>query len=303
MRKFLSFFLECIKEAYHDSLAISVSWNGLWGPPLLWYILRRQGYSMILPSELDFYAVVSIFMFLGVTWITVIITRFILAPSRLFYREKERADDLKLKVDSLRIREVEALEALAASQIKQTEERRLQRKQSEINNDPLRRAFYEKRFEQYKLGETFEEETLDHIVFWIANRSAFGRWQDAYSLRHDGHPRGEYTKIHSAVSSLQIAAETGELLICGRQSGQIKMEPISPDFWRNVAGLDVKNDIHTIWKVYVIHRSFRSGESIEFPTYSLLQSDMKRVRELWPEQDTDLDAQTDILLAEHLNNG
>ena len=81
------------------------------------------------------------------------------------------------------------------------------------------------------------------------------------------------------------------------------MEPISPDFWRNVAGLGVKNDLHMIWKVYVIRRSFRSGESIEFPTYSLLQSDMKRVRELWPENDTELDAKTNTLLAEHHNNG
>jgi hypothetical protein len=76
---------------------------------------------------------------------------------------------------------------------------------------------------------------------------------------------------------------------------------ISRFFWRNVAALGVQNDAHTIWKVYVLRRSFQSEESVELPTYSLLQSDMKRVRELWPEHDTDLDAKTNMLLAENPN--
>jgi hypothetical protein len=79
---------------------------------------------------------------------------FIFASYRVWRAERLKVISLEGEIDAspLRIREIEAQEAQPAALRDQTEELRLHRAQREKENDPLIKAFFEKRLEQYKKG-------------------------------------------------------------------------------------------------------------------------------------------------------
>jgi hypothetical protein len=80
MRRAISFYWECFKEAFTGSFSLANTWFGLWGPVLVWLLLKWWGYTMTLPEHLDAYAILVVLAFLGSTWIGTIIVRFFNAP-------------------------------------------------------------------------------------------------------------------------------------------------------------------------------------------------------------------------------
>jgi hypothetical protein len=56
---------------------------------------------LTLPDRLDAYAIELLFAFLGATWIGLLIVRFLLAPSKLFWEQHDKAHNLQIQLATL----------------------------------------------------------------------------------------------------------------------------------------------------------------------------------------------------------
>jgi hypothetical protein len=195
--------------------------------------------------------------------------------------------EAELEASPLRIREIEAQEA-------NNEEMRLQREQREREIDPHHRVYNEARFEQLSKGDSVEDEILTTAARWLVLRSSWGRWQSAQSL-----PRGqtlhEFTMMQTAIAALQSGAEEGTIAILGWLPEKGVLELISIDTWKNKATLRLSADDRNQWRVSLDSKSSKD-KTPDVIDYTYLMTDMKKIRELWPETDDALDAETDRLL-------
>jgi len=212
------------------------------------------------------------------TWLILFIMRFLAMPPRLYHEQKDRADNLGQEAVTLRHRITELEDQLSES-------------------DPINQAFNERRLERYREGETFKEEGLARVIFWIAERSAWSRWQQAFSFARNGSKHDENSMLNLAMHMLQIEIEAGRLIVRGRRKGREKIEPISADFFCNIAALHLESDPVSLWRVYLIPRgTWIKGETAYIDEYDFLRTDFHRVEEIWPEYDIILDKNIESLL-------
>jgi hypothetical protein len=100
MRRFFKFQWLCIRYAWAGSYTVANAWAGLWGPVLVYAWSRWRGHPLTLPDRLDGYAILLVFVFLGATWVGLLITRFLIAPTRLYWKQHKRADGLEIKLSA-----------------------------------------------------------------------------------------------------------------------------------------------------------------------------------------------------------
>jgi hypothetical protein len=96
MRKFLKFQWLSARYAWAGSYTVANTWYGLWGPVLVYAWSRWRGHPLTLPDRLDGYAILLAFVFLGATWAGLLITRFLIAPARLYWEQHKKVDELEV---------------------------------------------------------------------------------------------------------------------------------------------------------------------------------------------------------------
>jgi hypothetical protein len=90
----------------------------------------------------------------------------------------------------------------------------------------------------------------------------------------------------------------------GRRKGRDVMEPISADFFCNVAVVHFEKDPVSLWRAHLIPKGgWVKGETPFVDEYSSLRTDFARIQELWPERDEKKDADTQSLLEEAAAKG
>jgi hypothetical protein len=99
-------------------------------------------------------------------------------------------------------------------------------------------------------------------IWWIAERSAWGRWQSA-QRRAAGGTLSEETKLHTAEHMVRTTAENGDLTISGRIRNTAIYNPIDQHFWRLVF-FDIQRDARTLWKASL---KLRSEVTTPIPDY------------------------------------
>jgi hypothetical protein len=92
MTDFLKFQRLCFLDAWRGSLNLANAWSGLWGPVLVWLASYWWGHPLKLPDQVDGYAVSLAFTFLGATWAGFLIVRFLAAPSKLYWSERQKTN-------------------------------------------------------------------------------------------------------------------------------------------------------------------------------------------------------------------
>jgi hypothetical protein len=123
------------------------------------------------------------------------IVKFIRAPVALYQDEKAKADAVSAEEMTARRAHTEAIK-------QQTEEMWRQREQREREHDPALRAFREQRFRTISTGGGIEEQSFDILVYWIAVRSAWGKWQVAQNKLPINPETGE---PHNYLKALLVA--------------------------------------------------------------------------------------------------
>jgi hypothetical protein len=98
-------------------------------------------------------------------------------------------------------------------------------------------------------------------IWWIAERSAWGHWQDAQMAG-----RAEIHKLHSAEHMLRASAQNAEIIISGRIGGTATYVPIDQHFWRLVF-FDIQPDPRSLWRAEV---KPRDGIQTAIPNYDSL---------------------------------
>jgi hypothetical protein len=213
MGQFISYSRRCAQRSFKSSWAATTGLSGAvlgGGAVTLLGSIHFMSGSDRLAQTIN--GAVTTAIYAVCAWTIILVLRMIFVAPFEEWKEKEtKIAALKAEIEGnpLRAREIEAQESQTAALRDQIEEMRLQRVQREKENDPLVKAFFEKRLEQYKRGEPFEEETLRHIAHWIANRSAWGRYQDAQAV-HDGTTLSDLLRMQFAISALHLVAESGD---------------------------------------------------------------------------------------------
>ncbi len=189
MRNFFEFYRMCIAEAWKDSISVSNSWSGLWGPFILWAIASILGYKVKLPDALDAYAGMFAVTSLGATWVATFVVRFILSGPKIFAQQEARI-------------------AVAVDRAKTAE----QRDRAEIK-DKLHSFYWELsnllavRFDKNAPLPEFEkycddvEYFLNNAAAWIRDNmgaAAQARFLDNSGMTA-GFYRGAYNKTHSDI--------------------------------------------------------------------------------------------------------
>jgi hypothetical protein len=94
LRETIKFWGLCIKHAFRDSFSIANAWSGLWGPLLLWLVIKWGGYKVNLPEDAIGQAVVMTLAGAVATWFGVLVVRFIRAPALVYWEQRQKADAL-----------------------------------------------------------------------------------------------------------------------------------------------------------------------------------------------------------------
>jgi hypothetical protein len=128
-----------------------------------------------------------------------------------------------------------------------------------------------------------KDTSLIDTIWWVAERSAWGRWQTAQR----GKWQNEYSQLMSAASFVQVAARNGDLAIKGRLRDSIEYHPIGRDLWRRVY-IDLRPDSSSLWKAVLKPHD----ESIAIPEYDHWLVELRAVESLWPRRDWRCDWQT-----------
>jgi hypothetical protein len=83
----------------------------------------------------------------------------------------------------------------------------------------------------------------------------------------------------------------------GRRDGSVSLEIVHPDLLRTVAAFYWEPDNAQIWKVRLGPKAGLDEQTIsEIPKYSLIMVERDQVKELWPEQDEQIDSLTDEIV-------
>jgi len=102
MRRFFRFWWKCAQEAFVGNTPFANDWQWLIGFPALAVLVWALGYfSIKISGKIEVTltsgalgALASAFIAFAITWLSVFVVRFLNAPVRLYYAEKERADAL-----------------------------------------------------------------------------------------------------------------------------------------------------------------------------------------------------------------
>ncbi|HUZ30837.1 MAG TPA: hypothetical protein VMV19_01830 [Xanthobacteraceae bacterium] len=101
MARYFKFVWRCAKDAWRGSFVLANAWYGLWGPVLVWLVWKYwRGTPLTLPDRLDGYAIGLLFAFLGATWVGLLVFRFLLAPSKLYWEQHDRAEQFQTQLNA-----------------------------------------------------------------------------------------------------------------------------------------------------------------------------------------------------------
>jgi hypothetical protein len=115
---------------------------------------------------------------------------------------------------------------------------------------------------------------LTATLFWIMERSAWGRWQKA---QYVGWPwETEKIRLRQTSSAIWKASLNGDLVVRGRLKNSVEYTAIDRDFWRS-ASLDFEPNNTAIWKP-VVHVQ----DDIKIPDYDSFIMERATVEVLWP---------------------
>jgi hypothetical protein len=125
---------------------------------------------------------------------------------------------------------------------------------------------------------SYERElTAMESIWWIVERSAYGRWLDATI----GKVR-DLRRMTLVASELQRRhLENGDLIAKGRRRGSIDYSDIDRRFWEHVM-LHVETDLTSIFRATILGRE---ASTIQIPDYDRLTIDRKSLEEKFPEHD------------------
>jgi len=98
-RNAIQFLCMCLKEAWRGSWARANAISNLIGAFLVWAVAASLGYHVVVPKTFTGTIILGVICLLA-AWIVVFVFRFILAPSRLFYTEVSRSNELAEKIAS-----------------------------------------------------------------------------------------------------------------------------------------------------------------------------------------------------------
>jgi hypothetical protein len=129
-----------------------------------------------------------------------------------------------------------------------------------------------------------KDTSLIDTVWWVAERSAWGRWQTAQRAKW----ADERLKLLNAASFVHVAARNGDLAVRGRPANSIEYSLIARDFWRRVY-IDLAEDPNTLWKVVL--KPYKS-EGAAIPDYDHFLVELRAVESLWPRRNWRTDWQT-----------
>ncbi len=104
-----------------------------------------------------------------------------------------------------------------------------------------------------------KDASLIDTILWIAERSAWGRWQSA---QRNGWSN-EQAKLTNASSFVIVAAKNGDLAIRGRLRNLVEYKLVDRDFWRRVY-IDIQPDPKSLWKAVIARYP---GDAIVIPDY------------------------------------
>jgi hypothetical protein len=215
------------------------------------------------------------------------------ATARQLQSDRQNISTLEEAIALLKIRIGELAadrttqERLIAVQQAHTEELRRQRAVRERETDPIIQAFRESRHRNAADG--IDEENLDIIIWWIANKSAWSRWQVA---QRGGHLREDLLLNTTASYFEQLLAE-GKIIVRACRRNETTYEEIRPDFWRRTY-LRVDEDLVRVWKVSITRRTV--VDKTDLPDYVDPCCDWREVKRIFPEEDKELDAITHSLV-------
>jgi hypothetical protein len=180
----------------------------------------------------------------------------------------------------------------------QTHEMRRQREQHERELDPALRAFREQRFQAMNSGGEIDEESIDILIWWIAARSAWGRWQAAQ--HHYYQPNAESAEPPQML--LQLTASnvlgllcSGKIIARARREADESYVELSPDFW-TTKFFRIQPDLFRIYKAEIVWRP--DGTDTRPIGYRYPRCEWKQLKAIFPEHDEKIDAVTARLLAD-----
>jgi hypothetical protein len=135
-----------------------------------------------------------------------------------------------------------------------------------------------------------DNKILSTAIFWLHDRSAWGRWQRAFQQAKNDQELGERHWMWVATRVIEQRAKDGDLCLMGVPTGKSGYEPIAAELLQTRACLWLEPDDSQLWKVGLGPYSGTEDESIGIlPAYDWLAVDMNRVKVLWPERDKKLD--------------
>jgi hypothetical protein len=180
----------------------------------------------------------------------------------------------------------------------QTDEMRRQREQRERELDPALRAFREQRFQAMNSGGVIDEESFDLLIWWIAARSAWGRWQAAQ--HHFYQPNPESAEPPQML--LQLTAShvldllcSGKIIARARRESDESYVELSPDFW-TTKFFRIQPDLIRIYKAEIVWRP--DGTDTRPIGYRYPRCEWKQIKAIFPEHDEKIDAVTARLSAD-----
>ncbi|NVN84635.1 MAG: hypothetical protein HXX15_00990 [Rhodopseudomonas sp.] len=117
-------------------------------------------------------------------------------------------------------------------------------------------------------------------ILQIAERSAWGRWQDAQHLASGSKPRCEQ-KLHIAEHVLRSAAENGDVVVRARLKNSVEYSEIDRHFWRT-AYIEVQPNEVSLFRAEL---KARHGVTASIPAYDDLLVERDQIEALWPRHD------------------
>lgn len=122
-------------------------------------------------------------------------------------------------------------------------------------------------------------------LWWVAEESAWGRWQRAQRTDWANEER----RLHAASSFIRTTALNGELTIRGRLEKSVDYMAIDRDFWRS-AYIDLQPNNASIWKTVIAPFG-----GVTIPDYDGLIVERTAVETLWPKREWRYDWRTILL--------
>ncbi|MFL6603050.1 MAG: hypothetical protein ACJ8R9_17220 [Steroidobacteraceae bacterium] len=301
-RALLSFWWRCIKIAHSDSAAFGNDWQWLIGVPV--FTIVWQHLTPLASAALVVIKGHPVLDAMGQAAIAFTITytaRFALllvrAPFVLFERERAHADGLEA---ALAANDIEA--ARTAAMYAQASELRGMREHRERESDPYIRAFNESKYKDVLSGVAAEEHVLGFVVWWLANRTAWGRWYAAQT----GTDVGDKSVLRVAESVLLTDFEKGLIPTRGiRVDAPEESEFIQPGFWQRVY-FQVFPDTRSLLRARIFSRKVTSPTDTDDAvdrTYAVVFCDLLNIEKRYPQSDRMTDKETaQILAGRQLNN-